>query len=307
MALDEHAISVKEQDYLREIHAKLDVALCLFVYIHYHYMIEDYKRCAAELVNLKVLLDYYFNLKQDLQLRRSKTDNAQEQHLFHKMLEAVKKNFQFMQRIKLNVMFIEAYVEGSGLKKDYAGSDKILWECYEEANKTDNTHIIPYLFCYMSYNYYLKNELEQACVFLSLAEKNADPDRRLFFKCLEKFKKETGLAGGGGETGEYDIIFYEENHSVVEKRKGCINFKNQFILLDVLKHLMLSPGVPHSKQFLVEKIWREEYSPATHDNKIYVTIKRLRELLEPDVSKPRYICRGSGGYYLSKKVKAILK
>ena len=306
MALERHASAVKAQDYLREILAKMDVAICLYVYASCQYAAGDYKKCAADLDNLKVILEYYFNLKRDLQLRRAKTEDFQEQHLFRKMLEAAQKNFQFMQRMRLSVMMLEASMEWA-VGKDYGRAEKILWECYEEASKTGNAYLAPYIFCYMSYNYYLKSDLEQASVFLNLAEKNADPDRRLFLKYLEKCRQKTGLGSRRGQARDYDIIFNEESRSVIEKYKGCVSLKNQFILVDTLKRLISSQGVPHSKRLLVEKIWKEEYRPAVHDNKIYVTIKRLRELLEPNVSRPRYICRSSAGYYLPKNVKILLK
>ena len=93
----------------------------------------------------------------------------------------------------------------------------------------------------------------------------------------------------------------------MEKEKGHINIKNQFILLDLLKLLISNPGIVYSKESLVEKVWKQKYDPRVHDNKIYVTIKRLRELVEPDHRKPKYIFRTKEGYYVNKKVKISLK
>ena len=70
---------------------------------------------------------------------------------------------------------------------------------------------------------------------------------------------------------------------------------------------MSQPGSIYSKESLVEKIWQQKYNPLVHDNKIYVTIKRLRELLEPDYKNPKYIFRTKEGYYMSKKIRALIK
>ncbi|MFN8945121.1 MAG: helix-turn-helix domain-containing protein, partial [Pseudobdellovibrionaceae bacterium] len=104
----------------------------------------------------------------------------------------------------------------------------------------------------------------------------------------------------------YDLVFDNENHMIVEKKLGKIDFKNQFILLDLLKLFLLNPGTVFSKEYLVENVWKQPYDPAVHDNKIYVTIKRLRRLIEPDFDKPKYIFRAKNGYYVNKSVKVLM-
>jgi DNA-binding response OmpR family regulator len=68
----------------------------------------------------------------------------------------------------------------------------------------------------------------------------------------------------------------------------------------------LNQGKVYSKEFLVEKIWKQSYDPSVHDNKIYVTIKRLRKLIEPDYDKPKYIYRAKNGYFMNKAAKIIV-
>ena len=75
----------------------------------------------------------------------------------------------------------------------------------------------------------------------------------------------------------------------------------------MLQLFISTPGVVYSKESLVEKIWKQKYDPRVHDNKIYVTIKRLRELVEPNHKKPKYIFRTKDGYYMNKKVNILLK
>ena len=73
--------------------------------------------------------------------------------------------------------------------------------------------------------------------------------------------------------------------------------------MDLLKLFISKQGEVFSKEFLVEHIWKQDYDPAVHDNKIYVTIKRLRKMIEPDYDRPKYIFRSKNGYFLNKSIK----
>jgi DNA-binding response OmpR family regulator len=112
--------------------------------------------------------------------------------------------------------------------------------------------------------------------------------------------------GGDGATN-YDLIFELENHAVVERKLGRVDFKNQFILMDLLKLFVKNQGQVYSKEFLVENVWRQAYDPSVHDNKIYVTIKRLRKMIEPDYDKPKYIFRAKNGYFMNKSAKVLIE
>jgi len=101
----------------------------------------------------------------------------------------------------------------------------------------------------------------------------------------------------------FDLVFDGENHLITEKTIGKIDFKNQFILLDLLKLFISKQGEVFSKEYLVEHIWKQDYDPTVHDNKIYVTIKRLRKMIEPDYDHPKYIFRSKNGYFLNKSIK----
>ena len=103
------------------------------------------------------------------------------------------------------------------------------------------------------------------------------------------------------------MVFNKKEHSLIGKHKGCVQFKNQFILLDLLNLLIENQGKPHSKEDLVRQLWKENYSPSVHDNKIYATIKRLRDCIEPDKGQSRYIYKNRKGYYFTDKVKILVK
>jgi len=96
----------------------------------------------------------------------------------------------------------------------------------------------------------------------------------------------------GKESGIADFL--------IERKKGKVDFNNQVILLELLHLFMKYPGETFSKEAIVKKIWNQEYSPVIHDNKIYVTIKRLRKMIEPDYNKPKYIFRAKNGYFFNK-------
>ncbi len=109
------------------------------------------------------------------------------------------------------------------------------------------------------------------------------------------------------DSSGFDLIFDGENRHVIEKKKGAVDFRTRFLLLDLLRLLAENQGVVLSKESLVDLIWKQPYNPATHDNKIYVTIRRLRQLIEPNEKKPRYILKAPNGYCMSKLVRIQIK
>ena len=137
-----------------------------------------------------------------------------------------------------------------------------------------------------------------------LAKSSADPENlRYSARIIEKRLAEIGDAA----LMDYDLVFDAVNKQITEKKRGTVDFKNQFILLDLLRLFIKSPGEVHSKEVIVEKIWKQSYDPRVHDNKLYVTIKRLRKMIEPDFDKPKYIFRAKNGYYLNKNARVLLQ
>ncbi|MGZ3824965.1 MAG: winged helix-turn-helix domain-containing protein [Bdellovibrio sp.] len=99
-------------------------------------------------------------------------------------------------------------------------------------------------------------------------------------------------------TNGYDIILDEGTNMIKECRKGSIDFHNQHILFDLAQNFIRNPGRRFAKEELIKSIWQQEYLPQVHDNLVYVSIKRLRALLEQDPESPRYIVRDRKGYFL---------
>lgn len=180
---------------------------------------------------------------------------------------------------------------------------EIFWKTYDSLKDNKNLHMYVSLLYAMGITYYQKGDPEMARLYLSLAQRTVDPKNMKHFSRILSQKLEMI---GESEESKYDLIFDNASKSIIEKKRGKIDFKNQFILLDMLRLFVSNPGEVFSKEALVGKVWRQDYDPIVHDNKIYVTIKRLRKMIEPDYDKPRYIYRAKNGYYLNKNTKVLV-
>lgn len=165
-------------------------------------------------------------------------------------------------------------------------------------------HLVLYLhtLCVIGEIFTAKGDLASARLYLDLAQRSLKRDdlvrvARLIDKAM--------LALGAQKPPAADLIYDTRKGVLVEKFKGEIHFEGQFILTDLLKTFLENPGRVFGKQELAEKIWREPYNPRIHDNKIYVTIKRLRQLIETE-GKTKYILRAKAGYYLSSKIRVLI-
>lgn len=181
---------------------------------------------------------------------------------------------------------------------------EIFWDCYDLLREEKNLYMYIQLLYWTASTYRDSGETDMARMYFRLAKKSADPQNlRYLSRHIDAQLAELGVTS----KEDYDLVFDAGSHSVLERKKGRVDFKNQFILLDMLRLFMRQPGHVYSKEFLVKQVWKQEYDPAVHDNKIYVTIKRLRKLIEPDYEKPRYIFRAKNGYYLNKNTKVLME
>ena len=187
--------------------------------------------------------------------------------------------------------------------KKYENALDVLWMAYEEIKNSKQLYTALGILINIGTCLFETGQKDAAKVYFSLAYKSIDPqNNKIFLAQTEKYLK----ALNANMTSEIDMVFDLDNHAIVEKSLGKIDFKNQFILLDLLKLFISHQGQIFSKEYLVEQVWKQDYDPEVHDNKIYVTIKRLRKMIEPDYDKPKYIFRAKNGYYLSKNAKVGL-
>ncbi|MCB0351598.1 MAG: tetratricopeptide repeat protein [Bdellovibrionales bacterium] len=181
---------------------------------------------------------------------------------------------------------------------------EIFNKCYEELREQKNLYIFINLLYAMGVTYLDAGQKDLARMYLTLAKRSADPENLKF--SVKKIEKRLAKLGEV-KSSDYDLMFDSVNKQIVEKDKGRVDFKNQFILLDLLKMFVKTPGEVYSKEAIVEKIWKQSYDPSVHDNKLYVTIKRLRKMIEPDYEKPKYIFRAKNGYYLNKNARVLFQ
>jgi len=200
--------------------------------------------------------------------------------------------------VKLSYMMLNAHILRKMKRFDEA--IEILWQCYELVGKSKNLYAYFSLLYGMGLAYRDAGELESARMYLQLAKRSIDAENlRNTYLRIESALDELG----GSSHDDYDLVLESGSTSVTERKKGQIDFRNQFILLDMLRLFMRQPGQVQTKESLVKQIWKQDYNPAVHDNKIYVTIKRLRKMIEPDYEKPKYIFRAKNGYYLNKNTR----
>lgn len=207
--------------------------------------------------------------------------------------------FQFVSvpEVKLSSMLINGRILADTGK--FEESLNVFWMAYEELkhHKTQDKHV--QLLYNIARTYFMSGEKLLAGTYINLAEKACDPvNFKHTYSTILELKQKLGIQA----SIDFDLVFDLEQHAVTERKMGQIDFKNQFILLDLLKLFCQNQGLVFSKEYLVENIWKQQYDPAVHDNKIYVTIKRLRKLIEPDLDRPRYIFRAKNGYFMNKSV-----
>ncbi len=204
--------------------------------------------------------------------------------------------------IRISMQLLKAHIYRK--MKKYDAAVEMLWDGYALLKEQKNFHISLSLLYGMALAYKEAGQLSEARNYVKLVQQSIDKNNlRRLGTFVEVLAKEIGA----GEEPRYDIIFDDSDHSVVEKGKGRIDFNNQFILIDLLKLFLTHPGQSFSKEQLVKLIWKQSYNPDVHDNKIYVTIKRLRQLIEPDIEKPKYIFRSKSGYYFNKESSVVVK
>ncbi len=184
--------------------------------------------------------------------------------------------------------------------KKYDEAIEVLWKAYDVVKETRNVVMSNYLMGALADTYYEIGDKDMARTYINLAIRSVDSENH---RRLGRMVRQLAEKIGGDSQTNFDLIFDEVNHAVVEKKLGRIDFKNQFILLDLLRLFVQNQGQIYSKEYLVENVWKQPYDPAVHDNKIYVTIKRLRKLIEPDYEKPKYIFRAKNGYYMNKSAR----
>ncbi len=110
-----------------------------------------------------------------------------------------------------------------------------------------------------------------------------------------------------------DLLVDGQKGIVRTRETGPINLRKQYVLLDILRALTKAhrkddasgQDTPRglSKGEIIEQVWKENYRPEAHDNKLYYNINRLRKLIEPNFRQPKYLLNWKEGYRLAPGLK----
>jgi len=177
-------------------------------------------------------------------------------------------------------------------------------ELFKEALEIDKYHKNLFGHLYLLYEvsltYFTLNKLDFAQMYLDLA-KSIVPEMDLIR--LVKLINELQLKI---TNSKYDLSINTNARIIVDKFKGEINLNRQGLVLEVLLYLIKNQGKCTTKEELSNAIWNENYNSKIHDNKIYVTIKRLRDIIESDIKKPKYILSSREGYFFNNSLKVVI-
>lgn len=192
----------------------------------------------------------------------------------------------------------------NGASGQFERAFDLIWSAYEQAQHSGYQVAMPTILAQIARLYQQQNRQDffQMYADLALRGVNAKIHPRLY-RQISEFCSFYSLK----PVSAYDFILDEEQNSLREHDKGYVDFKNQHILLDLTVLFLKNPGTRFSKEDLIEIIWKQVYDPETHDNLIYVSIKRLRFLLEPNSESPKYILRDRQGYYLNSQTQIQFK
>lgn len=188
-------------------------------------------------------------------------------------------------------------------KKEHAKAIEYIWQAYDRVKQVKNNFLSISIIATIGNVYLVAGDLKNAGVYINLAHRAVDTDN---YKQLAKRIAAIRSKINTVDHSEFDLILDEHKNVLIEKYKGVVELKNQFILVDLLKLFMHNPGLSFSKEELAKRLWNQEYSPALHDNVIYVTIKRIRSLIEPNPNQSKYILRSRKGYLLNEDSKILI-
>lgn len=199
-----------------------------------------------------------------------------------------------LEDILVTCMFLRAHIAMQ--RKSYEQASTFLWRAYEMAQNHGHHLLIPNLLLQLGQIYREMGQEAQSQIFFDLSLRGIDPVRH-----PRQFRRITQIVNplASRSNLQHDFVIREATGLIQEKQRGCIDFKNQHVLLEMALLFLKSQGQRFSKENLTESVWKQAYNPSQHDNLIYVSIKRLRALLEPDPENPRYILRDRRGYYFS--------
>lgn len=192
------------------------------------------------------------------------------------------------------------YIQANTLDK----AQELLWHCYEQAKVHGYQLPVSRILAQMAHVHHALGQMDAYRIYAELALRGTDKTK---LPRIYKYIRQLCPVEVREAAPQFDFQIDESQRSVFERSKGLIDFRNQHILFDLALLFIKKPGSRYSKEDLIRIIWHQPYDPEQHDNLIYVSIKRLRSLLEPDMESPRYILRDRKGYYFNPQASVQFK
>lgn len=188
-------------------------------------------------------------------------------------------------------------------EQDYPQALSSVWKAYEIAKLTScSFYYLVSSMAMIGYVHLQSGDPEKASTYLHIAEKLIIPEAFVRLgRVINGLQKRSA-----GKSTQPDLTLDLVRRKLVLSSEDSIDLGNQFVLLDLLKLFFVNPGQVYSKEALTQLVWRQAYDPDIHDNLIYVSLKRLRNLLDKDARVSNLIQRNRNGYYISSTVKTGL-
>lgn len=209
----------------------------------------------------------------------------------------IEKTLVLAEEMKLDEVVISCFILKAHISLEENRFDSCVdlnWKAYELAKRAAYHHLEANILVQLARAYHRQGKNQLAEIYGTLALTGLDKEKfpRLFSAVKATFPaNEKNLI-------DSDLIIFNQSLKLQERYKGAIDFKHQHILFEMIKAFSTNPGHRFTKEELIEKIWNTSYDSSIHDNVVYVSIKRLRTLLEPDPDSPKYILRDRSGYYM---------
>lgn len=197
---------------------------------------------------------------------------------------------------------------------DLDGSMKAAWKAFECLRQHPRFVLYLHTTVLLAQLHALRKETPSARAYIDLVARVLNRDD--YPRVARLFDDVIDLLGPDGDA-KMELTFDYQAGILKGPAQNTVRFDGQFVLRDLLYLFLKSPGHVFSKSDLARAVWNEPYQPQRHDNKIYVTIKRLRQLIEPStraeddetafIDRIEYIMRDKAGYYLNPKIRVRIE
>jgi DNA-binding winged helix-turn-helix (wHTH) protein len=147
----------------------------------------------------------------------------------------------------------------------------------------------------------LAGEMKGARKCLELAENLLPPGLECY--SARKIRELRGRVELAEAQPGFELVESEAKTTLKTPNGRLVDLSSQLILVELLKILMQVPRRVHSKEEICRRLWRQEYHPFEVDNKIYVTIRRLRKALGDVGDKAFLVLTREPGYLLNPEMR----